>query len=199
MYRDLSRNDADWRWLHERKLRYDLTVIPARNLCGECIKTKGHFHPENAHGIGYPEMYEVLEGEAHYLLQTREPDDVVLVAASAGDVVIIPPGYGHVTINPSRESTLIMANIVSTAFESEYGGYEVLHGAAYYEMADGELVKNPSYKFVPPVRRITAASGHGSHRFCKGPIYDLIGNEDALLFLNEPERFLPALSVLLKG
>ncbi|OPY37017.1 MAG: Glucose-6-phosphate isomerase [Methanoregula sp. PtaU1.Bin051] len=199
MYRDLAKNDADWRWLHERNLRYDLTVIPPRDLCGECVKTKGHYHPENPRGVGYPEIYEVLEGEAHYLLQTRKPDDVVLLSASAGDVVIIPPGYGHVSINPSQDATLVMANIVSTAFTSEYGAYETLHGAAYYEMTDGELVKNPRYGKVPPVRRIPAASGHGPHRFCRGPIYDLVGNGDALLFLNEPERFLPALSILLKG
>ena len=61
MYRDLSRCGADWEWLHEHQLRYDLTVIPPRDLCGEWIKTKGHYHPKNAAGVGYPEIYEVLE------------------------------------------------------------------------------------------------------------------------------------------
>ncbi len=65
-------------------------------------------------------------------------------------------------------------------------------------MADTTLVKNPRYKKVPPVRHRDAASGHGPHRFCKGPIYDLVGDENALLFLNYPERYIPALSVLLK-
>ena len=199
MYRDLARNDRDRRLLREQSLRYDLTVIPARDLCGECVKTKGHYHPPNPRGVGYPEIYEVLEGEAHYLLQSRALDEAVLVLASAGDVVIIPPGYGHVSINPSPESTLSMANIVSTAFESEYKEYEARGGAAYYEMADGSFPKNPRYPVVPPLRRISAASGKGPHRFCKGPIYDLIGDENALAFLNHPDRYLPALSVLLEG
>jgi glucose-6-phosphate isomerase len=199
MYRDLAKTDADRRWLHGQDLRYDITVIPPKELCGECVKTKGHYHPENPQGIGYPEIYEVLAGEVHYLLQTRALDDVVLITASANDVVLIPPGYGHVSINPSRDETLVMANIVSTAFESEYGDYEALHGAAYYEMVDGTLVKNPHYPKVPLVRHIRSASGHGAHRFCKGPIYGLIGESDALSFLNHPDRFAPALSVLLKG
>jgi glucose-6-phosphate isomerase len=199
MYRDVARSDADWQWLHEHHLRYDLTVIPPRDLCGEYVKTKGHHHPENPQGVGYPELYEVLGGSVHYLLQSRPPDDVALVSAEAGDIVIIPPGYGHVSINPSPDRTLVMANIVSTAFESEYGEYEALHGGAYYEMAGGELKKNPSYPAAAPVRYLEAASGHGAHRFCKRPIYDLIGDKDALLFLNEPERFIPVLSVLLKG
>ena len=126
MYRDLAVSDSDRRWLRGHNLRYDLTVIPPRDLCGEWVKTKGHYHPENRARVGFPEIYEVLEGTARYLLQSRSLDDIVMVSASAGDLVIIPPGYGHISINPSPDQILSMANIVSTAFESEYGEYESL-------------------------------------------------------------------------
>jgi glucose-6-phosphate isomerase len=198
MYRDLSRSESDWQWLHEHQLRYDLTVIPPRRLCGELVKTKGHYHPRNAAGVGYPEIYEVLEGTAHYLLQSVMLDDVVLVTAGEGDLVIIPPGYGHITINPSPDTTLSMANIVSTAFESEYGEYEERHGAAWYEMSDGRLVRNPSYPDAPPVRRLAATCRRGTQRICKGPLYDLIGNAEALAFLNFPEQYGPVFEALLK-
>lgn len=198
MYRDLARSDVDWRWLHSHKLRYDLTVIPPRDLCGEWVKTKGHYHPDNPAGTGYPEIYEVLEGRAHYLLQSRTLDDVVLIDAQAGDLVIMPPGYGHITINPTKDTTLAMANIVSTAFESEYAQYESLHGAAYFEMTSGSLVKNRYYETVPPVRHIRPRSGRGDHRIVKGPLYSLIGNENALAFLNRPEEYPELFRVLLK-
>jgi glucose-6-phosphate isomerase, archaeal len=198
MYRDVSRSDADWRWLHSHHLRYDLTVIPARDLCGEWVKTKGHYHPKNPAGVGYPEIYEVLEGEAHFLLQSRNLDDIVMIHAASGDVVVIPPGYGHVTINPSRDETLAMANIVSTAFESEYGEYESHHGAAYFEMCSGKLVKNPRYPAVPAVRTIRAKSGTLDHRISRGPLYGLIGNTEALAFLNTPEQYAAIFDVLLK-
>jgi glucose-6-phosphate isomerase len=198
MYRDLSKSDADWRWLHEHRLRYDLTVIPPRDLCGELVKTKGHYHPKNAAGIGFPEIYEVLEGTAHYLLQSCMLDDVVLIEADAGDLVIIPPDYGHITINPSQDQTLSMANIVSTAFESEYGEYEARHGAAWYELSDGTLFRNPAYQDAPPVRRLGASCRRGTQRICKGPLYDLVGNRDALAFLNFPEQYRPVFETLLK-
>ena len=198
MYRDLARTDEDWHWLHRNHLRYDLTVIPPRDLCGEWVKTKGHYHPKNPAGVGYPEIYEVLQGRAHYLLQTRELDDIVLVDATEGDIVIIPPGYGHVTINPSPEETLVMANIVSTAFSSEYADYEKMHGGAYYERKSGELIANPHYAAVPPLRQIRAKSGRGSHRIVKGPLYGLVGNTGSLAFLNYPERFEGIFRVLLK-
>jgi len=199
MYRDLAKSDADWRWLHAHRLRYDLTVIPPRDLCGEWVKTKGHYHPKNPAGVGYPEIYEVLEGQAHYLLQSRDLCDIVMISAGAGEVVIIPPGYGHVSINPSPDKTLTMANIVSTAFESEYGEYESHHGAAYFELCSGELRKNPRYPTVPPVRSARPKSGNADHRIFRGPLYNLIGNVDALAFLNKPEDYTPILDMLLKG
>ena len=189
MYRDLAKSDTDRQWLHSHELRYDLTVIPPCTLSGEWVKTKGHYHPKNPAGIGYPEVYEVLEGEAKYLLQSRRLADVVMISAHSGDIVIIPPEYGHITINPSADKTLAMANIVSTAFESEYGEYETLHGAVYYAMSNGNLKKNPHYPKIPEVRFPSAHWRSAIHRFCKGPLYNLIGNEAALRFLNYPEQY----------
>lgn len=198
MYRDLARSDADWKWLHKNHLRYDITVIPPRDLFGEWVKTKGHYHPPDPAGVGYPEIYEVQQGRAHYLLQTKALDDVVLVEAGEGELVIIPPGYGHITINPSADQTLVMANIVSTAFESEYAEYEKMHGAAYYELTTGKTVRNPHYSRVPPLRRIRARSGGQGHRIIKGPLYSLIGNAEALAFLNRPGEYADVFKVLLK-
>ena len=187
MYRDLSKSAEDGQWLREQGLRYDITVIPARTLCGEYVKTKGHHHPANGRGIPYPEIYEVREGSAHYLLQTRSADDVILVQAGPGDRVIVPPGYGHVTINPG-EATLVMANIVSTRFESDYSVYERFRGAAYFEIAEDSLMKNPRYPSAAGVRVMHAADqkGPGSLPACQ--LYDLIGTEN-LGFLNRPEDY----------
>lgn len=185
MYRDLARSEADRRWLSAHRLRYDITVIPPRDLCGECVKTKGHYHPADPAGTGYPELYEVLDGEAEFLLQSGSLDDVVLVSAGKGACVIIPPGYGHVSINPSHDTTLAMANLVSTAFESRYGEYETLRGAAYYLMGDGRVTRNPRYGNVPVLRRVTVSKNSP----VKSPIYSLVGNPEALAFLNEPEKY----------
>jgi glucose-6-phosphate isomerase len=198
MYRDLARSDADWRWLHSHSQRYDITVIPPYDLWGEWAKTKGHYHPVNPAGVGYPEIYEVLAGRAHYLLQTKAADDVVLIGAEAGDLVIIPPDYGHITINPSANHPLVMANIVSTAFESEYADYERMRGAAYYELTTGKFVKNPEYGDVAPLRKVRARSGQPGHRIVEGPLYSLVGNAPALGFLNHPEDCAEIFKVLLK-
>ncbi|HVP25302.1 MAG TPA: glucose-6-phosphate isomerase family protein [Methanomicrobiales archaeon] len=187
MFRALSKTPEDGRWLEENSLRYDVTVIPARTLCGECVKTKGHHHPPNGKGVPYPEIYEVIQGRADYLLQTRSADDVRLVRAGPGDRVIIPPGFGHVTVNPGGE-TLVMANMVSTRFESDYSVYERLGGAAYFELAGGSLVKNARYTIAAGIRTMDASRQGGLRLLPARSLYDLIGSE-SLAFLNRPEDY----------
>jgi glucose-6-phosphate isomerase len=132
------------------KIRYDITAILPGTVGKEYIKTKGHYHPE-----GYPEVYEVMKGEAFYLLQRSEDfetvDDVILVEADEGDIVVIPPHYGHVTVNRG-EDILIMSNLVSAEFSSIYEPYERRKGAAYYITVDG-AVKNRNYENIPYIRR----------------------------------------------
>ena len=131
MYRDLAQNDADRRKLREKNLRYDITVIPAAKIDSEYVKTKGHYHPKAPCGLSYPELYQVLGGEGIFLLQKKDLSDIVAVSAGTGEIVFIPPDYGHITINPSNE-TLVMANIVSSAFSSDYQFYEQMKGGTHY-------------------------------------------------------------------
>ncbi len=154
MYRDLCPE------LGSRHVRYDITILNSFVLGSEFNKTLGHYHPAvpDSNGLSYTEVYEVLHGKAHYLLQKKEGEkivDVLLVKAEAGDVVPIPPNYGHVTINPSS-SHLVMANLVCNDFESVYEDYKKKKGAAYFELTTGELIKNPRYGALPEIRAVSA-------------------------------------------
>lgn len=197
MYRDLALTPSDRRWLRSHHLRYDITAILSRDLCGERAKTKGHYHPDSPSGPGYPEMYEVVTGHAHYLLQERTLSDVVLVDAHENDIVIIPPGYGHVTINAGN-SELIMANLVSSAFQSEYGEYEKRRGAAYYVRADGTCMRNPAYPGAPDLRKINAGPIRRMLDAPPGSIYEMVGT-DRVNFLNHPETAVDLFREVLKG
>lgn len=187
MYRDCALTPEDRTWLAEQHVRLDLTVLPPATLGREYVKTKGHYHPENEAGIGYPELYQVLAGEAHYLLQKKDLSDVVAVTARAGDVVVVPPGYGHVTINPGKE-VLVMVNLVSTRFQSEYGFYEEKHGAAYYEMKGEGWVRNARHGTLPALRSVSAGDVPQPPVIRpEQSIYDLVTERKNLIFLNEPE------------
>jgi len=189
MFRGLSQTEEDKKWLYEHQIRYDVTRIPGREICGEWVKTKGHYHPKAPDGASYPEIYEVLEGEALYLLQKQDLLDIILVTARKGDLVLIPPEYGHITINPSKE-TLLMANLVSSAFSSEYLPFEELQGAAYYLLSYGRIEKNPRYTGeVAPIRRVDGVGKILPYPFPKRPLYECIDDAEALAFLNSPASF----------
>lgn len=152
MYRDLALSKKDYEIMYSHGIRYDITVVMPMTLGKEFNKTAGHYHPlVSGTNLSYPEIYEVLEGEAHYLLQRAaagdEVDDVVVVKAKRGDKVLIPPNYGHVTINPSRK-VLRMANFIAKDFSSVYDPFKRKGGAAYFELASGEFVKNGKYSDV---------------------------------------------------
>ncbi len=189
MYRDVAGSDSDRIWLRGQGIRYDITVIPPRDLCGEYIKTAGHYHPENPEGAGYPEIYEVLKGNAHYLLQAHNLSQVIVVDAYAGDLVMVPPGFGHVTINPTKDTVLQMANLVSSRFQSDYREYQKLRGAAYYEMTTGDFLKNPSYPDLPSLRRVKASKYRDISGELGVPLYSMVEKRrDVLSILNHPER-----------
>lgn len=142
------------------EIREDVTLIPPLMIGDQPIFTTGHYHPGN-----YTEVYVVLSGRAVYYLQKVDAKDNVIDAvridAKAGDVVVIPPGYGHITINPSKDETLLMMNWVSDKFKSEYGKIKEFKGGAYKFIIgkDGNIkaVKNENYEKdgikLPPLRQ----------------------------------------------
>jgi len=158
MYRDLFLSRADEIRLQDQGIRYDITIIPPNMLGREYTKTLGHYHPTvPGTAVTYPEIYEVLEGDALYLLQSLDLGDVVAVKASAGDKVLVPPNYGHITINPSHK-TLKIANFVARDFSSLYDPIRERAGGAYFFTRGGWL-KNQRCPEAAPLRRIEAPSG----------------------------------------
>jgi glucose-6-phosphate isomerase len=188
MYRDLAMTQTDRSWLEANGIRFDITVIPPANICGECVKTKGHYHPPSPGGPGYPELYQVMAGTAHYLLQHRMLTEAVVVTAYKGEMVLIPPDFGHITINPTEEQ-LVMANLVSRHFSSEYAFYEQNRGGMYYELGPGEWVPNSCYSHIPPLRFTGPYEVPDLGVKHQTPLYGLVERRTSLDFLVHPERF----------
>jgi len=139
MYRGVKRKGS---------LRYDITLLPPKMLGEEFPKTKGHEHSKK-----YGEIYTVLKGKAIYLIQkwkNKKIKDVYFVRAKKGEAVIIPPDYGHITINPSKKE-LIEANWISEKCKNIYDLFEKKGGACYYYTKKG-WIKNKNYGKIPKLR-----------------------------------------------
>ena len=184
MYRDLTR-DEDKETFQKNKVRFDVTIIPPRTIGQELIKTAGHFHPIIKEGVSYPEVYELMYGEGIYLLQKDSSEnntlEIIVIKAKAGDQIMIPPRYGHITINPSESKALVMNNLVSSDFSSIYGSIKEKRGAAYLLLKDGNWIKNKQYEEELMILE------KEPQKITEKPFYlSFIENPDKWIFLNEP-------------
>lgn len=191
MYRDLYKNEKDHEKIESKQLRYDITIIPPQTLGEEYVKTAGHYHPNvPEHHISYAEVYQVLEGEAVYLLQKASEDaieDVIVVEAKAKDIVVIPPDYGHITINKS-DKELMMANWVSREFSSMYTTIKEHAGGTYFLLKDG-YKQNPKYTNLPAIRYMKPTDPKMMGLKQNEDMYELINNIEKLDFLNNPQNY----------
>jgi glucose-6-phosphate isomerase len=150
MYKDVTKKN-DRLTFETNELRFDITIMSGHRLGKEFNKTLGQVHETGPSGFSFPELYEVITGRAHYLLQQMHDGDlsrVVLVEAREGERVLIPPGWWHFTINPSSE-LLVMSNLIWRGVVPDYDSIRRRKGAAYFELNDGSFVRNASYERVP--------------------------------------------------
>ncbi|MCL4387248.1 MAG: glucose-6-phosphate isomerase [Patescibacteria group bacterium] len=180
--------------LGERNLRYDITVALDGTIGQEYIKTVGHYHPFKVRTkVTFPEIYEVIFGKAHYLIQKVEDAKVVdykIIEANPGDKVLIPPGYGHITINPGTE-TLVMANVTDSTFKSIYKPLEKLSGGCIYELLGGEFVKNKNYEipFEPKISQPEEFQSKFDIDSAKPLYQQVVENPEKFDLLVNPEKY----------
>lgn len=198
MYRGVSRvHEAEA--IAKHGLRYDITFLRPGTVGREYIKTAGHYHPCKAGSFHtYPEVYEVLFGRAHYLMQSPREDNcdqlekVLLIAAKPGDKVLIPPGFGHITINPG-EDFLIMANWVASDFSSVYEPMLLKGGGAYFELRGDEgpeFVPNSRYLHIPTLKRCPVTPVPRFNLHTGLPMYRVFQDDpDVFSFLYSPENY----------
>lgn len=175
--------------LLEHRVRYDATIMPPLLLGEEHVKTLGHQHAPSEAGPSHAEVFEVLEGEARFLVQKyvgQELVDVSLVTAQENECVLIPPDCGHVMINASS-SRLVTGNLISQSCAQRYDQFVQRRGGAYYLLRGGRLVRNQNYPSTPDVR---TAKGE-TVRFVKqnsGLLASFLKKPELFAFLNDPQN-----------
>ncbi len=208
VYRGIS-FESDKDVIAQNHLEYDITIHPPVLIGNEEYnKTVGHYHANiSGTSIAHPEMYEVLNGKALFLLQKMDADmknlvTVLAIEASAGEKVIYPPNYGHIIVNIGDEP-LVTANWLSTDYKPMYEPIKDKEGMALYVVKgkDGKptFVKNENYADQPMMRKmdITDKIRTDFGIDTTEPMYTLaMKNLKLLEFLNKPAKYAVQLSAL---
>ncbi len=210
-YKAIERN-ADRETFASRKLRYDSTVILPGTANGEYKKTAGHFHlPIPGKPYSFPELYQVVNGAALFVMQKVDDyrkegkmraTDILLAEVHAGEAIVIPPDYGHCTVNISDE-TMVFINLVSVNSNNYYDGVKDSRGMSVYVFKNGDgyrLEKNPRYDFDCEPKVVVPGESDALGIRKGTPVYtEYLKNPDSFAYLNDPEEKSPLFFSLLKG
>lgn len=212
-YRSITRPE-DAALFEERQMSYDITIIAPGTVGGERKKTSGHYHGWNpTHTNTYGEVYEVIKGTALFCLQ-KSPDfeehpeaahveDVILVTVPEGKTLLVPPNYGHCSINVG-EGPLVFSNVAYKPCPVLYDAVKARHGMAYYvfEGADGSLDVRPNPNYadldVPAPRFATVHEAPElGIDFSHGAYENFVSNPDAFDHLPHPDAYIERIMGLL--
>lgn len=159
VYRGI-RYPADEALFDRYQYRYDITVIFDGKIGLERKKTSGHYHGFTPDRIAtYAEVYEVIKGKALYVLQKSfnfensddeiQIEDVKLAIVNEGETIIIPPDYGHCSVNIGS-GPLIFSNLAYVPCAIHYDQVKRYRGMSFYIHDGGHddfnIVSNPNYK-----------------------------------------------------
>lgn len=184
--------------------RYSITVIKPGMIGREFKKTSGHYHSWNEmHTSTIPEVYEVINGTAIYVLQRAdnfdtddceqlEVSDIIIARVQKGQSIIIPPNYGHCSINVSDEP-LVFSNLAYISCKVIYEPVSYYHGMGIYVEKQGSrlnFVKNSNYKKLPSPRYVEVKENKKLGIEFGKPLYNsYMENPAAYDFLKNPDLY----------
>lgn len=194
------------------EMSYDITIIRGGTVGGEFHKTSGHYHGWNPSRTNtYGEVYEVIFGEALFVLQ-KSPDfdenpagthveDVILARVHAGQTLLVPPNYGHCSVNVG-EGPLVFSNVAYKPCPVIYDSVKMHHGMAYYAFKgeDGEIEirKNDNYSNLPEPRLVGVREDPElGIDFLRGAYENFVEAPGLFNFLPHPDGYIARIMSLL--
>ena len=210
-YRDIV-FEKDRALFRKYDFRYDITVIMPGTVQGECKKTSGHYHGYlKDRPFTYPEIYEVLSGKAVYILQkvknfdreNEEPviEDLKAVFVEAGQAIIIPPFYGHCSINVGN-GPMAFSNIAVVSCPMHYEPLQKKHGLSVYVLKDNNkisFVPNKNYIGVPEINHVIPKENPELGVIFGKPVYGVfIKSPEKFDFLLNPSKYEATMAAMLK-
>lgn len=186
--------EKDREALIKRDLLFGVVSYAAGKIGREPVRSQGHVHAvSKSCGSSTPEVYEIWDGEAFiYMQETTDdtPGRCYAVYAKAGDVVIVPPYWAHMTVNANPNKPMTFGALCVRDYGYVYDGVRKHHGLAWFPLINekGQItwVKNDSY--ITDSLIITVAREYKEFKIdARVPIYTQFENDpDKFLFVSNP-------------
>lgn len=135
-----------------RNLLYGVVTYAAGRLGQEPIRSQGHRHAVSPScGTSTPEVYEIWEGKACIYMQKNSFDDAgscYAIYGNPGDVIIVPPGWIHATINACSDRPMTFGAWCVRDYGFDYTDVRRRGGIAFFPRIEEDRlvwVQNRSY------------------------------------------------------
>lgn len=182
--------------LIKRNLLYGVVTYAAGSIGDEPIRSQGHIHAVSAScGASTCEVYEIWDGEAVIYMQRGggdNPGDCYAIKASVGDVVIVPPGWVHATINARSDRAMTFGAWCVRDYGFDYRAVRSHGGIAYFpKLKKGKLVWTPNQAYHGGTLTLKSARAYPEFGLKAGQsIYSQYENNRALFeFVTNPEKY----------
>ncbi|AOT71453.1 glucose-6-phosphate isomerase family protein [Geosporobacter ferrireducens] len=182
--------------LENRSLLYGACIYAKGRLGNEPVRSQGHVHAvSKSCNSSTPELYEIWHGEAIIFMQETakyDPGKVFAVKAKPGDVVLVPPGWAHCTINTNPDENMVFGAWCIRDFGFDYAGVRKNGGLAYFPIFSRneiEFIHNTAYKKNNLI--IKEPREYKEFQIDKGiPIYQqFIEHKDKFSFITQPCQY----------
>lgn len=134
--------ESDKQDLKKRNLLYGAVMYSKGQIGKEPVRSQGHIHAvSKSCNSSTPEVYEIWQGEAVIYMQEsgkKNPGRCFAVYAKEGEVVIVPPGWAHCTINANINENMVFGAWCVRDYGFEYIDIRENGGVAFFP----EITKN---------------------------------------------------------
>jgi len=150
----------DKKILIERNLLYGACLYNKGQVGDEPVRSQGHIHfqsPSCQCSTG--ELYEIWHGKAIVFMQenaTDHPGRIFAVEGDAGDVILVPPGWAHYTVNANPNEPMAFGAWCVRDYGFDYKDVREHRGLAYYPIVNDsaiDFIPNPHYQQVDIIRK----------------------------------------------
>ncbi|MCR1899121.1 glucose-6-phosphate isomerase [Irregularibacter muris] len=182
--------------LINRNLLYGAMIFQGGTIGDEPIRSQGHVHAiSKSCNCSTPEVYEIWSGEACIYMQeyaTDNPGRCFAVHAQAGQIVIVPPGWAHCTINDSIDEPMLFGAWCIRDYGFEYKDIRAHNGIAFYPKVRNEkILFEQNSKYTDTILEIKEARDYPEFKLKQGiPIYTQYEkNHNLFSFVTQPQLF----------
>lgn len=180
----------------KRNLLYGAVAYAKGKIGKEPVRSQGHIHAISPScNASTCEVYEIWSGEAYIYMQQYGNDDAgncYAVHAKVGDVVIVPPGWVHATVNANIHENMSFGAWCVRDYGFDYEEVRSHNGIAFFPIVDekGNITWEMNTRYHSGKLIVCEASDYPQFGIEKGkPIYRQFQEDpDKFLFVSQPER-----------